>query len=112
MSDPLPLLQLQDLDLLAGELRDPRAVARLRRLGYEVRSLEPLERERERQIEAVDKRWLGSYERALRRYGRGVAAVRERVCLGCFITLPTSAAPGPDESVTMCESCGRILYWR
>ncbi len=112
MSDPLPLLHLQDLDLLAGELRDPRAVSRLRKLGFEVRSLEPLERERTRRLEAVEKRWLGSYERALKRYGRGVAAVRERVCLGCFITLPTSAAPGAAETVTMCESCGRILYWR
>ena len=38
--------------------------------------------------------------------------MRERVCLGCFVTLPTSASPGVGESLTLCESCGRILYWR
>jgi hypothetical protein len=34
-------------------------------------------------------------------------------CLGCFVTLPTSVQPRPGEtdSLGLCESCGRILYW-
>lgn len=107
-----PVLELHDLDQMLGELRNPKLAARLKKLGYEIESTAPLERARAKLLAQVDRRWLNHYERALRRYGRAVAVVRERVCLGCFITLPTSAAPNADESLTLCESCGRILYWR
>ena len=40
-----------------------------------------------------------------------VNTIRDRVCQGCFITLPTAALPGPDAPM-MCESCGRVLCWR
>lgn len=106
------VLQLHDLDVLLGELRSPKSLTRLKKLGYEFAEFAPLERLRAKLLGQVDRRWLNHYERALRRYGRGVAVVRNRVCLGCFITLPTSALPNADESLTLCESCGRILYWR
>jgi predicted nucleic acid-binding Zn-ribbon protein len=32
--------------------------------------------------------------------------------MGCFITLPTSSTPETHDTLTLCESCGRILYWR
>src|SRR5438552_2486014 len=70
-----------------------------------------VQRARARLTAARERRWLTVYERAHARYGRGLAAVRGRVCQGCFITLPTSALPGP-ESPTVCESCGRVLCWR
>ena len=38
--------------------------------------------------------------------------VRGRACQGCFITLPTCAAPSDGQPLTTCESCGHILYWR
>jgi hypothetical protein len=95
------LLELHDLDLQLAEARHPATVAKLRKLGFEPTDPAPLER-----------RWVQHYERALQRYGRGVVGMRERVCLGCRVTLPTSAAPGVGESLTLCESCGRILYWR
>ena len=107
-----PLLQLQDADLLRAEVADPRASARLKKLGFELPELRALDRLRARLLAAVDRRWLHHYERAQARYGRGVASVRARVCQGCFITLPTSASPSGDELLTTCESCGRILYWR
>jgi predicted nucleic acid-binding Zn-ribbon protein len=106
------LLELQELDLQLSEARAPAAVARLRKLGFVPAEPAALERARQRLLAAADRRWIQHYERALHRYGRGVVGVRERVCLGCFVTLPTSAAPGAGESLTLCESCGRILYWR
>ena len=112
MSDVSAVLQLHDLDLLAGEMQNAKTVARLKKLGYGLASTSTIERTRAKLLAAIDRRWLNHYERAMRRYGRAVAVVRDRVCQGCFITLPTCASPGPEEPMTLCESCGRILYWR
>jgi predicted nucleic acid-binding Zn-ribbon protein len=107
------LVRLGDLDLLLREARDEVSRVRLRKLGFELGGLDRLEAARERLAAAIEGRWMAVYERARRRYGRGVAAVRERVCQGCFVTLPTSAAsrPGAGESPGLCECCGRILFW-
>lgn len=107
-----PLLELQDLDLIRAELADAESRARLRKLGFGLPDPAVVDKLRARLLASVDRRWLHHYERAHARYGRGVASVRARVCQGCFITLPTSAAPSGDEPLTTCESCGRILYWR
>ncbi|OGF15306.1 MAG: hypothetical protein A2W00_06910 [Candidatus Eisenbacteria bacterium RBG_16_71_46] len=111
MSETRHLLQLHDLDLLLEEARDPELTARLRRLGFGPGDVAAIERSRMRLLAQLDARWLGSYGRALQRYGRGLAAVRDRVCLGCYITLPTSASPRTRGTLTLCESCGRVLYW-
>jgi len=105
------LLQLQDLDLLIGEFGSVETRGRLGRIGLSVGDARPLQRQRQRCFESLDRRWQRLYERASLRYGRGVVAVRDRVCQGCRITLPTSASPGPGESLTLCENCGRILFW-
>jgi predicted nucleic acid-binding Zn-ribbon protein len=105
------LLRLHDLDLLLADTRAPGCAARFKKLGFELRESHGLERHRARLLECVDRRWLNHYERALRRYGRAVAVVRDRVCQGCFITLPTAISPGSANALTLCESCGRILYW-
>jgi len=112
VSGAAALLELHDLDLQLSEARAPSAIAKLRKLGFEPSEPAALERVRHRLIAGTERRWLQHYERALQRYGRAVVGVRERVCLGCFVTLPTSAAPGTGVSLTLCESCGRILYWR
>ena len=106
------VLELHDLDLQLSEARHPATVARLKKLGFEPSEPAPLERARHRLFAGVERRWVQHYARALQRYGRAVVGMRERVCLGCFVTLPTSAAPGAGESLTLCESCGRILFWR
>lgn len=111
MSASRALLQLQDLDLLLGEVESPAARSRLARLGLAAGDEEPIVRQRAKFFAAVDRRWQRLYERAQLRYGRGVVQVRDRVCQGCRVTLPTSASPGPGEWLTLCESCGRILYW-
>ena len=107
------LIQLNDLDALLSELADPLQQGRLRKLGYEVGTPDKLRLIRARLAAGVDARWLGIYDRARARYGRGLAAVRERVCTGCFLTLPTTARrPGADElGLTTCQGCARILIW-
>lgn len=111
MNDTDAVLDLHELDVLIEELAPgPLAAARTRRPGGGDARAE-LEREHERLLEALDRRWVQHYRRARLRYGRALVPVRERVCSGCHITLPTSAAPGAGEVLTVCESCGRILYW-
>ena len=106
------ILELHDVDVLRVEVADVRSVARLRKLGFSFPDPIELERVRQRLIGTVDRRWLHHYERAHARYGRAVTVVRGRVCQGCFITLPTRAAPSDGAPLTSCESCGRILFWR
>jgi predicted nucleic acid-binding Zn-ribbon protein len=107
------LVHLGDLDLLLREAHDEASRLRLRKLGFDVGGLDRLAAVRARFAAAIERRWVVVYERARQRYGRGVAAVRERVCQGCFVTLPTSAPfrPGTGETPGLCASCGRVLFW-
>ena len=112
MIDVRPVLELHDLDQLLAVLSDGACVEGLRRIGYALEGGPALVRERDTLASGLDRRWLGWYERSLGRYGRGLTLVRERVCQGCFVTLPTSAVPPPGEGhLHLCESCGRLLYW-
>jgi predicted nucleic acid-binding Zn-ribbon protein len=107
------MVLLADLDALIREAQNPEGRARLRKLGLDLEGLPKLTAARTRLAESVDRRWTLSYERTRQRYGRAVAAVRDRVCSGCFVTLPTTARPrtGDASAPQHCESCGRILYW-
>ena len=106
------MVLLSDLDALIREAQDDRARARLRKLGFALEGLPKLLAVRQRLADATDRRWVLAYERVRQRYGRGVAAVRERVCSGCFVTLPTTARPrGEGDVLQICEGCGRLLYW-
>jgi len=111
MTDWSDVVSLHDLDLLLEEVRCGGARQRTASLGFNLAGLAALERTRVRLHARLDGRWAHAYERAQRRYGRGVVAVRDRVCQGCFITLPTCAVARLD-SLAICESCGRILFWR
>jgi hypothetical protein len=105
-------LELHELDHVLAQASDPRRASRWRELGYRVTTPAALLRERERLAQRLDRRWLAVYERSLGRYGSGLSAVRNRVCLGCRLTLPTAAAPTPGEAhLHLCEGCGRLLYW-
>lgn len=105
------LLRIHDLDLLSLELGDAGAAPRLERAGFRIGALHRVDSQRARLVDGLDARWRQHYERALKRYGSGVAAVRGRVCQGCFVTLPRSAAAGIEDGVSICEACGRILFW-
>lgn len=106
------LLRLHDLDQLLRELGDPAGRERLRHMGFAPADPASGARARERLLAALDPRWQSHYQRAFGRYGRGMTAVRGRACQGCFMTLATAAAPAGGEPLSVCESCGRLLYWR
>jgi len=108
----LEFLELHELDQLLVAASDPECSSRWRRMGYAIASPVPLVREREKLAERLDRRWLSLYERSLGRYGSGLSAVRQRVCLGCRLRLPTASAPSPGEAhLHLCEGCGRLLLW-
>ncbi|MCC6348053.1 MAG: hypothetical protein IT347_00480 [Candidatus Eisenbacteria bacterium] len=112
MNDVRAMLELNDLDQLLLLVGADGSAGALRRIGYSTAGVGTLAGEREQLAAGIDRRWLGWYERSLGRYGRGLTLVRERVCQGCFVTLPTSAAPPPGEGhLHLCENCGRLLYW-
>lgn len=103
---------LGDLDALIREVGNPACRARLRKLGFELEDSARLVAARGRVIEVMERRWMLAYERAFHRYGRAVVPVRDRVCSGCFVTLPTVARPrAAAQTLHVCQSCGRILYW-
>ncbi len=105
------LVALHDADLLLEEARAPDERRRCRALGLGLTGLAAVERARAQLHARLAPHWTRAYERARHRYGRAVVTVRERVCQGCYMTLPTSASAGA-EALTVCESCGRILVWR
>ena len=105
------LVVLHDLDLLADEASDAASALQLRGLGLAVLEPSRIARARLRAEGEVDRRAIGPYERARGRYGRGLVVLRERVCLGCYVTLPRSALPEPG-GVGTCESCSRLLWRR
>ncbi len=112
MSMARAFLELHELDQLLVQASDPTRAARWRQVGYTIAAAPTLVRDRERLAVTLDRRWLGVYERCLGRYGKGLSTVRKRVCLGCRLTLPTSAAPPPgDAHLHVCEGCGRLLLW-
>ena len=104
------LVKLQDMDNM---IRDASEHGSEVRLGFDVGGLAVLKVAREKLLKDIPPRWVGLYERLHARYGRAVVPVEDRICLGCFVTLPTGALPqeaGGTEPM-LCESCGRILYW-
>jgi predicted nucleic acid-binding Zn-ribbon protein len=105
------LVALQDLDLMIREAKDPERVTQEQELGFELHGVDKLEKTRERLAKQIDESLLRVYERMSRRFTRVVVPLEGKVCLGCFMGLPTAskrtAQPGTIEN---CENCGRILY--
>lgn len=106
------LIQLQDIDTLLREARDPEISTHEVRLGFAIENVKRLEKTRERVAGLLDERILQTYERMSRRFTRVIVPVEGRVCQGCRMSLPTSAASRTPSVSTLesCENCGRILY--
>ncbi len=102
------LVALQDLDLMIKESKQEEES-----LGFKIQNLAKLKEAREKLAKQIDEKWLAMYERVSLRHGRAVVPVQGGVCLGCFMGLPTShqSSPKRGEDVSVCENCGRILYW-
>ncbi len=106
------LVELQDIDLMLREVRDPEIADHEERLGFALENVDRLERTRERLARQIDDRLLQTYERMSRRFVRVVVMVRGSVCQGCRMSLPTSSVSRHTSATLLenCENCGRILY--
>lgn len=114
MTDSLEaLVELQDIDVLLREVKDPEMALQEQRLGFQLGHVESLERTRRKLAAQIDGKLLQTYERMSRRFARVVVPVEGMICAGCRMSLPTSAIRGRNGAsldIENCENCGRILY--
>jgi predicted nucleic acid-binding Zn-ribbon protein len=113
-SQLLLLIALQDIDEMIREAKDPERSSALENLGFKVKNFDALVNSRQKLAAQLDRRILSLYERVASRFGRAVVPVEGRVCLGCFMGLPTKkigVAGAEVDRIETCENCGRILYW-
>ena len=113
MEEQLKLLvALQDLDLMLKEAKDSEMSSELKQMGFKLDGLAELQQARAILAKRIKPQLLNRYERVAKSYGRAVVPVTGNLCLGCFVTLPTSyPSLKTKESFLTCENCGRILYF-
>jgi predicted nucleic acid-binding Zn-ribbon protein len=101
------LVALQDLDIMIKDIED------VKTLGFEVAGKEKLLEARNELVKKISKPLLSNYNILRKRYKRPIVPVKDDVCLGCFMRIPTSlfTRGRMDNQVINCEGCGRILYW-
>lgn len=101
------LVALQDLDIMIQEVED------VKQIGFEVEGKEKLQEARNELTEKIGKPLLFNYEKLKKRYKRAIVPVKDDVCLGCFMRVPTQLMTRgrSDQQVINCEGCGRVLYW-
>jgi uncharacterized protein len=106
------LIQLQDTDIMLRDAQDPEFAKQEERLGLLRENVKHLERTRRRLASRVDGQLLRTYERMSRKFSRVVVPIEGNVCVGCRMSLPTSARTrnAPTATIENCENCGRILY--
>jgi predicted nucleic acid-binding Zn-ribbon protein len=106
------LVALQDLDLMIKEVNDADTSSEIRQMGFKLDGIAELHAARENLAKRVRPQLLNRYERLSRSYGRAVVPVTSNLCLGCFVTLPTSyPSLKSKDSFLTCQNCGRILYF-
>ena len=108
------LVELQDIDVLLREVKDPEIALQEERMGFSLEHVEGLEKARRRVAAQIDEKLLQTYERMSRRFARVVVPVEGSMCAGCRMSLPTASIRRPPQLVGVenCENCGRILYRR
>jgi len=101
------LVALQDIDNMILESGNEKE------LGFKTKGINKLQKIREEVGQQINPSMLRTYERLHKRYRRGVVPVKDNICLGCFVKLPTSITTKGKENIVIysCENCGRILYW-
>jgi predicted nucleic acid-binding Zn-ribbon protein len=106
------LVALQDLDLMIKEARDADTLSEMTQMGFKLDGIAELNEARANLAKRVKPQLLNRYERLSKSYGRAVVPVTGNLCLGCFVTLPTSyPSLKSKDSFLTCENCGRILYF-
>lgn len=101
------LVALQDLDVMILDAEE------VKQLGFKVAGKDKLEKAQQELALKIDKPLLFNYEKLKKRYKRAIVPVKDDVCLGCFMRVPTQLITRgrSDQQVINCEGCGRILYW-
>lgn len=107
------LVILQDLDEMIAEAENADLMRLQEKMGFELKGLEKLQEARKELIDKIPPEVSNHYQKIRKRYGRAIAPVRESICLGCFITIPTrlSSKEIGNQVLRNCENCGRFLYW-
>ncbi len=106
------LVALQDLDLMIREANDTDTSSEMKQMGFKLDGIAELSKARDNLAKRVRPQLLNRYERLSKSYGRAVVPVTGNLCLGCFITLPTSyPSLKTKDSFLTCQNCGRILYF-
>lgn len=107
------LVILQDLDEMISESNNAEIINQQEEMGFAINGLEKLIEAREELIKKIPSEVFNHYNRVRARYGRAIAPVRENLCLGCFIKIPTqiSSREMGNQVLRNCENCGRYLYW-
>jgi len=106
------LVALQDLDQMIKEAKDSETSSELKHMGFKLDGLSKLQEARDNLAKRIKPQLLNRYERVSRSYDRAVVPVTGNLCLGCFVTLPTSyQSLQSKNSILTCENCGRILYF-
>jgi predicted nucleic acid-binding Zn-ribbon protein len=106
------LVALQDLDLMIREAEDSETSSEMKQMGFKLEGIEELQKARDLLATRIKPQLLNRYERLAKSYGRAVVPVTGNLCLGCFVTLPTSYPSLQTKNTLLtCETCGRILYF-
>jgi predicted nucleic acid-binding Zn-ribbon protein len=105
------LVALQDLDLMIREAKDSDTSTEMKQMGFKLEGIEELQAARANLAKRIRPQLLNRYERLSKSYGRAVVPVTSNLCLGCFVTLPTSYPSLKSNTLLTCENCGRILYF-
>ncbi len=106
------LVALQDLDLMMKEVNDVDTSSEMKQMGFKLDGMAELHKARANLAKRIRPQLLNRYERLSKSYGRAVVPVTSNLCLGCFVTLPTSyPSLKQKDSFLTCQNCGRILYF-
>src|SRR4030042_2195487 len=106
------LVIVQDLEEMISESNNAEIINQQEEMGFAINGLEKLSEAREELIKKIPPEVFNHYNRVRARYGRAIAPVRENICLGCFIKIPTqiSSREMGNQVLRNCENCGRYLY--
>jgi predicted nucleic acid-binding Zn-ribbon protein len=106
------LVALQDLDLMLREADDSETSTEMKQMGFKLEGIAALQEARTILSKRIRPQLLNRYERLSKSFGHAVVPVTGNLCLGCFVTLPTSfPSLRTKNALLTCENCGRILYF-
>ncbi|MCP4145539.1 MAG: hypothetical protein GY752_09695 [bacterium] len=104
------LISIQNLELMLRDAEDADNSAEMETMGLKV-DTERIKADLEAQIQEIEPRERGYFNRIKSRVDNPVVAVWDGHCTGCFAGVPTSFSSVANvNKVLHCESCGRILF--